>query len=117
MWIEEKKYECQRCHRIKKKNQFHSSYKKKGIVSWCKLCRSKRYYELRYKELCKNCTLARKLFKNKICVECNEKKGLRECRECSLLLPIDLQYHEGRKTCIECRKTKRKTRATSQKQT
>lgn len=109
MWIEEEqKYECQRCRRWKKKNQFHSSYKKKGIVSWCKLCRSRRYYELRYKEICKTCELPRKIYQNKVCGECNEKKGLRECYECKLLLPIDLQYHSMRKTCIECRKIKRK---------
>lgn len=104
----DKKYECKHCHRFKTKKHFHVAEKKDGIVSWCKRCRSNRYYEQRYLTICMRCQLPRPIRSNQLCVSCNEKGGLRECRNCKILLPIDLQFHFLRKTCIECRKQKRK---------
>lgn len=68
----------------------------------CKTCRSLAYRKRRYPLACQNCGLHTRLDGNQCCRECNGLHGLRQCRACGELLPMELCFYPRKARCKDC---------------
>lgn len=107
-------FECSKCKLPKPREEFHEAKgedRKRDVTSQCRSCRSESYFAHRYPDqICAQCQRHRALDKNKVCPECNDEGGLRQCRVCTELLPLFLKFYSGRKTCKDCAASLRRTR-------
>lgn len=60
------------------------------------------YAKDRYPTPCGSCGHHRALKKNALCRRCNERRGLRQCRQCDELLPIELSFQGEVARCRTC---------------
>ncbi len=102
-------FSCSKCLKDKPRSAFHEAAaddRQREVTSQCRDCRSEKYFERRYPDtVCGQCLKHRPLDKNKICSQCNEDTGLRECKgECGELLSVFLAFYDKRKVCNSCAK-------------
>src|SRR6266436_5030484 len=109
-------YKCAKCKLVKIRSEFHETKirpdRNRPVTSRCKKCRSDAYFSKKAPgQTCIQCLRPRRLDKNRICKKCNEDTGLRQCRGvCGEILPLYLQFYSKRTVCIECNKSKNKTK-------
>jgi len=107
-------FTCSKCQQAKPRAAFHEANardRKREVTSQCRECRSEVYFEKRYPDsVCAQCLKHRPLDRNKICASCNEEAALRQCRQCTELLPVLLEFYGSRKTCKRCSKSLRARR-------
>jgi len=96
---------CRTCYLDLDELQFHNNGE--GFSPQCKKCRSDLYFSKKYGQ-CSQCLRHRKTYQNSLCNDCNESLGVRECRQCGLLLCVAFAFHNIRKTCIDCRRIRRR---------
>lgn len=72
----------------------------------CKECRSRAYREKRYPS-CPSCLVHLRLDPNGVCPECNVQLGLRACRLCKDVLPIEVCFYPNKARCKDCIRTGR----------
>lgn len=79
----------------------------------CKQCRALAYRKSKYPS-CASCLVNRRLDPNGSCAKCNARSGLRACRKCRDLLPIELCFYPNKARCKEClRQDKERRRSLS----
>jgi len=110
-------YLCSGCENPLPRGDFHEAHytdRKRPVTSRCRTCRSEDYFTDRYKTICGQCRRHRPLNQNRVCKQCNEDSGLRECRGvCGSILPALLSFDGKRTTCKSCRKLKQLAAATT----
>lgn len=100
-------FTCSKCRTPKDREDFHESASKdrtRTVTSRCRACRSKSYFEKRYKTVCSTCLEHRRVDKNQSCPKCNELSAMRQCRKCDEVLPVLMMFEGLRKVCRTCRK-------------
>lgn len=102
-----KKFKCSRC-----KNELLGSLFDRNIVKgrsrpvsyFCKECR-KKYDVKKEKKKCPECQYSLKLDINGLCIQCNKKLGVRQCRQCNKmqLLYVDFESISKKQFSTKCK--------------
>ena len=92
---------CSRCKERKARELFRkASYIPRGVRYACKACLKKT--EVYHRPSCLECHKARVLNLNGLCMGCNKRFGLKQCKICERILLRLINFNERSKTCLIC---------------
>ncbi len=96
-----KRLKCSKCGILKARDRFRvASYCTRGRRYACKKCLKKT--EVYNRPSCTECKMPRRLNINHLCMKCNRKFGLKQCKICRLLLFRLVHFNNRSKICLTC---------------